>query len=111
MGNYVVVRCQDVTVLLAHLMKGSVEVEPGREVKKGQPLGRVGNSGNTTEPHLHIHAARLGPRESILSGEGLPIRFEGRFLVRNDLAYRRYPTSTRPSWNAEPRLPNSEEGS
>jgi murein DD-endopeptidase MepM/ murein hydrolase activator NlpD len=94
MGNHVAVRCQSVAILLAHLMKGSVEVEPGQEVKKGQPLGRVGNSGNTTEPHLHIHAVKLGSGESILNGEGLPIRFDSRFLVRNDLSYRRHPTST-----------------
>lgn len=45
-----------------------------REVKQ---VGAVGNSGNTTEPHLHIHAEK--------DEEGIPIRFDGRFLVRNNL--------------------------
>ncbi|TMZ49982.1 M23 family metallopeptidase, partial [Klebsiella pneumoniae] len=49
----------------------------GDVVREGQLLGTVGNSGNTSEPHLHIHAEK--------DGEGVPIRFGGRFLVRNNL--------------------------
>ena len=45
-----------VEVMLAHLKLGSVLVRPGDSVVAGQPLALVGNSGNTTEPHLHIHA-------------------------------------------------------
>ncbi|MGI9182408.1 MAG: hypothetical protein ACR2H9_18165 [Longimicrobiaceae bacterium] len=52
-------------------------------------LGRVGNSGNTTQPHLHIHGERGGTATSILDGEGVPIRFDGHFLVRNSLVRRR----------------------
>ncbi|WP_082415822.1 peptidoglycan DD-metalloendopeptidase family protein [Numidum massiliense] len=43
----------------------------------GQFIGHVGNSGNTSEPHLHIYAEK--------AGKEVPIRFEGRFLVRNSL--------------------------
>jgi murein DD-endopeptidase MepM/ murein hydrolase activator NlpD len=46
-------------------------------------LGYVGNSGNTDEPHLHIHVQRPGPPSAPLSGEPRSVTFDGRFLVRN----------------------------
>lgn len=42
------------------------------------------NSGNTGEPHLHVHAQRPGPPATPLSGDPLPILFNGRFPVRGD---------------------------
>jgi hypothetical protein len=39
----------------AHLKPGSVEVEEGDHVRSGQRIARLGNSGNTTAPHLHFH--------------------------------------------------------
>jgi murein DD-endopeptidase MepM/ murein hydrolase activator NlpD len=59
-------------VLLAHLRQGSVRVQPGQRVRAGQVLGRVGNSGNTSEPHLHVHAQ---DSPTPLTGIGLPIVF------------------------------------
>lgn len=89
-GNHVVVRCREqdpkVDVALAHMMEGSVVVGEGEEVEEGQPLGRVGNSGNTSEPHLHVHAVRTGSG-SVLKGEGVPMTFDGRFLVRGSLIF------------------------
>lgn len=83
-GNYVAIECEGATIYLAHLMKGSLCVKSGEHVSKGQALGRVGNSGNTTEPHLHIHAEE-GSYPGHFSGKrGIPMRFNGRFLVRND---------------------------
>jgi len=79
-GNYVVLRCKGVRVSLAHLMPGSVAVDSGDVAAVGAPLGRIGNSGNSSEPHLHIHATR--------AGEGVPLTFNGRFLVRNSLVWR-----------------------
>jgi murein DD-endopeptidase MepM/ murein hydrolase activator NlpD len=86
-GNYVFIHCQaqDVEVLLAHMMKGSIVVAVGELVQENQRLGLDGNSGNTSQPHLHIHATRNGPGGSHLDGEAVPILFDGRFLVRNDL--------------------------
>lgn len=81
-GNHVVVACHGVNVLLAHFKNGSIMVAPGAEVASGQPLGQVGNSGNTSEPHLHIHAERAGTDGSLVS-EGVPIVFDDSFLVRN----------------------------
>ena len=83
-GNYVALECQGATVYLAHLLKDSVRVRPGDAVRAGELVARVGNSGNTTEPHLHIHAEK-GSYPGRFSGRpGIPIRFGRRFLVRND---------------------------
>jgi hypothetical protein len=82
-GNHVVIACDTVAVELAHLRNGSVAVRPGDSVASGQVLGAVGNSGNTTEPHLHVHAARKDAGAAS-QPEGVPIVFERRFLIRND---------------------------
>lgn len=83
-GNHVRLRCGDVEVLLAHFRRGGVLVVPGRRVRTGQALGRVGNSGNTDEPHLHVHVQRPGPVEFPIMADPLPVLLAGRYLVRND---------------------------
>jgi Peptidase family M23 len=83
-GNHVLLSCGSAWVLLGHLQAGSVRVESGESVHVGTPLGRVGNTGNTSEPHLHLHAQRPGTDVAPLSGEPLPIRLDGRYLARND---------------------------
>jgi hypothetical protein len=82
-GNHIILQCGSAWVVLGHLKKGSVEVATGQLVTQGLRLGRVGNTGNTGEPHLHIHAQRPGTEEAPLSGEPLPIRFGERYPVRN----------------------------
>ena len=47
-------------VLMAHLTPGSIQVKVGDHVELGQQIAKVGNSGNTTEPHLHIQAQTIG---------------------------------------------------
>ena len=61
-------------VLLAHLRRGSVRVAPGDELVAGAPVGECGNSGNSTEPHVHLQVSDSisGP-----SARGLPIAFRG----------------------------------
>ncbi len=88
-GNYVLVRCPGGDVYLAHMQSGSARVAPGDDVTRRTPIGRVGNSGNTTEPHLHVHAETDRPAGRFSGGRGVPIRFDGRFLVRNSLVVRR----------------------
>ena len=84
-GNQILIRCDgtDVDVLLAHLQADSVRVSKGDRVEIGRGVGAIGNSGNSTEPHLHIHAKRGGRSDTGLEGEGVPMVFDGRFLVRN----------------------------
>ncbi len=84
-GNHVLIECGDFEVLIAHLRQHSVRVTVGDVVAVGDPLGEVGNSGNTSEPHLHIHAERGGEPGVILDGVAVPITVDGRFLVRNSI--------------------------
>jgi hypothetical protein len=67
-GNYISIRaagCENVFVILAHLENGSIIVCAGQTVAAGEPLARCGNSGNTSIPHLHIHAQ---PAERVAPG-------------------------------------------
>jgi murein DD-endopeptidase MepM/ murein hydrolase activator NlpD len=41
-------------VAICHLQHGSVKVRPGQPVRIGDVLGRCGNTGNSTEPHVHV---------------------------------------------------------
>ncbi|MFL6064393.1 MAG: M23 family metallopeptidase [Friedmanniella sp.] len=58
-GNHVVIAIgtDGPYLLLAHLQRGSVQVRPGQPVSVGIPVGRCGNSGNSTEPHLHLQVS------------------------------------------------------
>lgn len=65
-------------VYYAHLKPGSLRVREGQRVRKGEVLGLLGNSGQSTAPHLHFHVAD-GVRP--LASEGLPYAFESFELV------------------------------
>jgi hypothetical protein len=54
-GNYILLEGDPGVALLAHLRNGSVEAAVGRRVKEGEQIAAVGNSGNSTTPHLHFH--------------------------------------------------------
>jgi len=85
LGNHVILRCGDAEIVLAHMRQGSLTVSPGDTVREGKPLGEVGNSGASTEPHLHIHAQRPATEGTPpISGEPLGLRIDGRILVRGD---------------------------
>jgi hypothetical protein len=83
-GNHVLLRCAEADVLIGHLSPGSVQVRVGDAVATGVWLGAAGNSGNTGEPHLHVHAQRPGPAGAPIGGDPLPIVFDGHFPVRGD---------------------------
>jgi peptidase M23-like protein len=68
-GNHVTIDNGSERVTVAHLRPGTVAVRPGDTVQAGQVLGAVGNSGNSTAPHLHLQADR--------DGIGLELRFAG----------------------------------
>ena len=72
-GNHVVVEIAPHRyVLYAHMRPGTVQVKPGDQVHTGQILGHVGNSGSSTEPHLHMH---IDDQPSFLAGNGVPYAF------------------------------------
>lgn len=74
-GNHVVLDLGDGRyALFAHMRPGSVAVTVGQTVSVGQVLGLVGNSGNSSEPHLHFHV-HDGP--SPLASNGLPYLMKG----------------------------------
>jgi hypothetical protein len=71
-GNFVIIEGERASALYAHLREGSVAVRPGDRVETGDALGRVGNSGNSTEPHLHFH---LMDAPDPHRARGVPCRF------------------------------------
>jgi hypothetical protein len=83
-GNFVAIDCSGFVVVLAHLHRGSITVGAGDRVDVGDSLGQMGNSGNSSQPHLHVHAQRGLPLETPLGGEPLWMTINGQFLVRND---------------------------
>lgn len=83
-GNHVILLCSGAEILLGHFRKGSVLVQVGKSLVVGDAIARVGNSGNTSEPHLHINAQEPGTAAAPFSGAPIPILINGRYLVRND---------------------------
>ncbi len=76
LGNHVVIRRDDgACVLLAHLRRRSLRVARGDRVESGAVIGECGNSGNSTEPHVHLQAM---DRPSAFVAAGLPLLIEGR---------------------------------
>ncbi|MCU0559344.1 MAG: M23 family metallopeptidase [Desulfobacterales bacterium] len=86
-GNFIYLECGDAGILLAHLMQSSTVVEKGAYVREGQFMGKVGNSGYSTEPHLHLHAQEKTLGAEFLAAEPLPLQIAGRYLVRNSRLY------------------------
>ena len=79
-GNHVMVGTDDGTVVaVCHLRRGSVQVRRGQRVAVGEQLGRCGNSGNSTEPHVHLQAM---DGLDVRRAAAVPITFDGR-LPRN----------------------------
>ena len=82
-GNHVLIETEHLTgtavVALCHLKQGSTEVTVGQQVAPGHLVGRCGNSGNSTEPHLHLHAV---DGRDITQANAVPIQFDGS-LPRN----------------------------
>ena len=73
-GNYAVIQhAKREYSLLAHLKKDSILVKAGTRVKEGQPIGKCGNSGNSSEPHLHFQVMDSPDMEK---GKSIRIRFK-----------------------------------
>ena len=74
LGNHVVVDCGDGTyVALAHLKRRSVRVAKGQRVTAGEQVGACGNSGNSSEPHLHF---QLMDHPNLMVAAGLPFEID-----------------------------------
>jgi hypothetical protein len=67
-----------VYAMYAHLQPGSIRVKVGDHVTPGQVIGLVGNTGNSSEPHLHF---QLMNHNSPLASEGLPYTFANFYVA------------------------------
>lgn len=73
-GNFIVIKHADREYsFIGHLQPESIKVKPGQMVYCGDVIARCGNSGNTTEPHIHFH---LMDGKSMFLSAGLPISFK-----------------------------------
>lgn len=78
-GNHIIEKIGDnAYATYAHLQPGSLRVKLGDHVKKGQTLGLLGNSGNSTAPHLHF---QICDANSVFACQGLPYAFSSFELV------------------------------
>ena len=114
-GNHVAIRMDETGthLLIAPLARGTVAVRTGERVAEGAVVGRCGNSGNTSEPHVHLHHQRQDPAgETGDLAEGLPLTFRdhdgpampsggldergGRVVPTGDVVRHRGPAPARP---------------
>ena len=84
-GNHVLIESEGNEILLAHLKKDSITVKAGDSVNTNTILGQVGNTGYTSEPHLHMHVEQGGEPNMILNGKAVPFKIGGQFLIRGDV--------------------------
>jgi hypothetical protein len=87
-GNHIVQDLGDGNyALYAHIGTGTVKVKPGDKLTSGQVIGFVGNTGNSTAPHLHFHVMST---PDPLRSDGLPFvytdfRLDARIATADDL--------------------------
>jgi hypothetical protein len=79
-GNYIVIKTAGYRIYLCHLQKNSIQVKTGEIITPHQQIAKVGNSGYTNEPHLHIHVTKTS-----IKTEVVPISYRGRFLSLNNI--------------------------
>jgi murein DD-endopeptidase MepM/ murein hydrolase activator NlpD len=99
-GNHVILGIGDgAYAFYAHLQPGSIRVKLGDKIRRGEVVGLVGNSGNSTEPHLHFH---VSDANSPLGGEGIPYALTS-FEVEGRIASLQGGMSWTPLATPEPR--------
>ncbi len=99
-GNHVVLDLGGgIYAFYAHMQKGSVAVAIGEHVKRGQVLGKLGNTGNTSAPHLHFHLMN-GP--SVLGSSGIPYVIDS-FVYDGQVSAEKFAkaTSLEGSWTGD----------
>ncbi len=82
-GNSIILDCNGLAVVLAHFKPNSITVSKGDRVTVGQKIAQVGNSGNSGEPHLHVHVQSIAPGDTPISGEPFWFTINGVFPTRN----------------------------
>ena len=94
-GNYLIIAVRDggAFVALAHLRAGSLRVAAGEEVTAGQYVAACGNSGNSTQPHVHLQVMD-SPDLSV--ARGMPMKFR---------RFREWPSGAKQSQIRESGLP------
>ena len=112
-GNHVIVKVADgVYVLYAHMDPGSVAVRVGDQVTRGQQLGLIGSSGNSTTPHLHFQILTL---PTYFPADSKPFAFDSFTLLGRvpdriwDDNMALEPTGTLPFTAATPTSPHTNE--
>lgn len=81
-GNRIVLEiAPDQYLFIVHLRPGSIRVAPGESVRQGDIVARVGNSGNSSEPHLHLHV-QDAPVPG--DGQGIPFYFSDYVTVSDE---------------------------
>lgn len=87
-GNLVIIKHRKNEIsFLAHLKQGSVKVKAGDKIKIGQVIGLCGNSGKSSEPHLHYH---LQDNEIIQNGRGIKCYFQNIAISKKDKKERKF---------------------
>ena len=80
LGNHVIMHSGEIFAGFAHLVPGSVAVEAGQTVRRGDVLGRVGHTGNSTSPHLHF---QLMDSPELITAKGVPCAFRAYEVSRD----------------------------
>jgi len=81
-GNTVIIKtANDEYLFFAHFKQHSIKVKQGQQVKQGEFLGLCGNSGNSTEPHLHFQIQNV---ENMNKATGVKSYFDN-ILVNGEL--------------------------
>lgn len=83
--NQVLIETANCYIFMGHLRMNSVLVHEGEEVTTGQPLASIGNSGFSTEPHLHIQVHFKQPGIPWYLGYPLYIHFNGKGYLMNEV--------------------------
>jgi hypothetical protein len=84
-GNHIYIKLDDTDtfLVLAHLKQNSISVKQGDHVQEGMIVAEVGNSGNSSEPHLHIHHQRQNPaKTNMFMSEGGMQEQEGKSIPK-----------------------------
>jgi murein DD-endopeptidase MepM/ murein hydrolase activator NlpD len=90
-GNHIVIDLGNgIFAFYAHLQKGSVSVSKGDQVKRGQLLAKLGNTGNTSAPHLHFH---LMASPSVLCSSGIPYTLDS-FSLAGEISEAQFANAT-----------------